>query len=48
MCDWLGCFDLKHDILKGIYTPQERLVETNIAAELSVSHSILRVVLTRL
>ena len=39
---------LKHDILEGIYTPRQRLVETDIAAQLSVSRATLRVVLTRL
>jgi len=39
---------LKHDILAGIYTPRQRLVETDIAAQLNVSRATLRVVLTRL
>jgi DNA-binding GntR family transcriptional regulator len=39
---------LKHDILEGIYTPRQRLVETDIAAQLSVSRATLRVVLARL
>lgn len=39
---------LRHDILEGIYTPRQRLVETAIAAQLSVSRATLRVVLTRL
>lgn len=39
---------LKHDILEGIYTPRQRLVETDIAAQLNVSRATLRVVLTRL
>ncbi len=39
---------LKHDILEGIYTPRQRLVETDIAAQLHVSRATLRVVLTRL
>lgn len=39
---------LKHDILEGIYIPRQRLVETDIAAQLSVSRATLRVVLTRL
>ncbi len=39
---------LKHDILEGIYTPRQRLVEADIAAHLSVSRATLRVVLTRL
>ena len=39
---------LKHDILEGAYTPRQRLVETDIAAQLNVSRATLRVVLTRL
>ncbi|MDH3598766.1 MAG: GntR family transcriptional regulator [Candidatus Tectomicrobia bacterium] len=39
---------LKHDILEGICTPRQRLVETDIAAQLNVSRATLRVVLTRL
>lgn len=39
---------LKHDILEGVYTPRQRLVEMDIAAQLSVSRATLRVVLTRL
>jgi DNA-binding GntR family transcriptional regulator len=39
---------LKHDILEGVYTPRQRLVETDIAAQLNVSRATLRVVLTRL
>lgn len=39
---------LKHDILEGIYTPRQRLVETDIAAQLNISRATLRVVLTRL
>ncbi len=39
---------LKQDILEGIYTPRQRLVETDIAAQLNVSRATLRVVLTRL
>jgi DNA-binding GntR family transcriptional regulator len=39
---------LKHDILEGVYTPRQRLVETDIAAQLNVSRATLRVVMTRL
>lgn len=39
---------LKHDILEGIYTPRQHLVETDIAAQLNVSRATVRVVLTRL
>lgn len=39
---------LKQDILSGIYTPRQRLVEMDIAAQLNVSRATLRVVLTRL
>lgn len=39
---------LKHDILEGVYTPRQRLVETDIASQLRVSRATLRVVLTRL
>lgn len=39
---------LKQDILEGIYTPRQRLVETDIATQLNVSRATLRVVLTRL
>ncbi len=39
---------LKRDILEGVYTPRQRLVETDIAAQLNVSRATLRVVLTRL
>jgi len=39
---------LKHDILEGVYIPRQRLVETDIAAQLNVSRATLRVVLTRL
>ncbi len=39
---------LRLNILEGVYTPRQRLVETEIAAQLSVSRATLRVVLTRL
>ncbi len=39
---------LKDDILEGVYTPRQRLVETDIAAQLNISRATLRVVLTRL
>ncbi len=39
---------LKQDILDGVYTPRQRLVETDIATRLNVSRATLRVVLTRL
>lgn len=39
---------LKRDILEGFYTPRQRLVETDIAAQLHVSRATLRVVLIRL
>ena len=39
---------LKRDILDGVYVPRQRLVETDIAAQLTISRATLRVVLTRL
>ena len=39
---------LKRDILEGVYVPRQRLVETDIAAQLTISRATLRVVLTRL
>ena len=39
---------LKHDIMEGVYTPRQRLVETDIAATLGVSRATLRTVLIRL
>jgi DNA-binding GntR family transcriptional regulator len=39
---------LKHDIMEGIYTPRQRLVETDIASALGVSRATLRTVLIRL
>ena len=39
---------LKRDILEGVYSPRQRLVETDIAAQLAISRATLRVVLTRL
>jgi DNA-binding GntR family transcriptional regulator len=39
---------LKHDILEGIYTPHQRLVEVDIAQALGVSRATLRAALIRL
>lgn len=39
---------LKHDIMEGVYTPRQRLVETDIAPTLGVSRATLRQVLIRL
>lgn len=39
---------LKQDIMEGIYTPRQRLVETEIAAALGISRATLRSVLVRL
>jgi DNA-binding GntR family transcriptional regulator len=39
---------LKHDIMAGVYTPRQRLVETDIAPALGVSRATLRSVLIRL
>src|ERR687895_304956 len=39
---------LKHDIMKGIYTPRQRLIETDIAQVLGVSRATLRAALLRL
>jgi DNA-binding GntR family transcriptional regulator len=39
---------LKRDIMEGVYTPRQRLVETDIASALSVSRATLRSVLVRL
>jgi len=39
---------LKRDIMEGIYTPRQRLVETDIALALGVSRATLRAVLVRL
>ena len=34
---------LKHDILEGIYTPRQHLVEMDIAAQLNVSRATVRI-----
>lgn len=39
---------LKHDILAGVYTPRQRLVETDMASALGVSRATLRAVLVLL
>jgi DNA-binding GntR family transcriptional regulator len=39
---------LKHDILEGVYTPRQRLIETDIAPLLGVSRATLRAALLRL
>jgi DNA-binding GntR family transcriptional regulator len=39
---------LKRDILEGVYTPRQRLVETDIAQALGVSRATLRAALIRL
>lgn len=39
---------LKRDIMEGVYTPRQRLVETDIAPALGVSRATLRTVLIRL
>lgn len=39
---------LKRDIVEGVYTPRQRLVETDIAPALGVSRATLRAVLVRL
>jgi DNA-binding GntR family transcriptional regulator len=39
---------LKHDITEGVYTPRQRLVETDIAPALGVSRATLRAALIRL
>jgi DNA-binding GntR family transcriptional regulator len=39
---------LKRDIMEGVYTPRQRLVETDIAPALGVSRATLRAVLIRL
>lgn len=39
---------LKHDILAGVYTPRQRLVETDMAPALGVSRATLRAVLVLL
>ena len=39
---------LKHDIMQGVYTPRQRLVETDLAPILGVSRATLRAVLLRL
>ncbi len=39
---------LKHDILEGIYTPRQRLVEIDISQTLGVSRATLRAALIRL
>jgi DNA-binding GntR family transcriptional regulator len=39
---------LKHDILAGVYTPRQRLVETDLAPALGVSRATLRAVLALL
>ena len=39
---------LKQDIMAGVYTPRQRLVETDIAPALGVSRATLRAVLIRL
>ena len=39
---------LKHDIMEGVYTPRQRLIETEIAPFLGVSRATLRAALLRL
>jgi DNA-binding GntR family transcriptional regulator len=39
---------LKHDIMEGVYTPRQRLIETEIAKDLGVSRATLRAALIRL
>jgi DNA-binding GntR family transcriptional regulator len=39
---------LKRDIMEGVYTPRQRLIETDIAPALGVSRATLRAVLIRL
>ena len=39
---------LKHDITEGVYTPRQRLIETEIAPSLGVSRATLRAALIRL
>ena len=39
---------LKHDIIEGVYTPRQRLIETDIAPLLGVSRATLRAALLRL
>jgi DNA-binding GntR family transcriptional regulator len=39
---------LKHDIMEGIYTPRQRLIETDITQILGVSRATLRAALIRL
>jgi len=39
---------LKHDIMEGIYTPRQRLIETDITQVLGVSRATLRAALIRL
>ncbi len=39
---------IKHDIIEGIYTPRQRLIETDLAALLGVSRATLRAALLRL
>jgi DNA-binding GntR family transcriptional regulator len=39
---------LKHDIIEGVYTPRQRLVETDVAQALGVSRATLRAALIRL
>lgn len=39
---------LKHDIMQGVYTPRQRLVETDLAPILGVSRATLRAALLRL
>jgi DNA-binding GntR family transcriptional regulator len=39
---------LKRDIIEGVYTPRQRLVETDIASTLGVSRATLRAALIRL
>jgi DNA-binding GntR family transcriptional regulator len=39
---------LKHDIIAGVYTPRQRLIETDLAPRLGVSRATLREALLRL
>jgi DNA-binding GntR family transcriptional regulator len=39
---------LKRDIMEGVYTPRQRLIETEIAKDLGVSRATLRAALIRL
>jgi DNA-binding GntR family transcriptional regulator len=39
---------LKHDIIEGVYTPRQHLVETDVAPALGVSRATLRAALIRL